>query len=49
MKIKKDSYRDALLGKILLIYDIIFGTEAQDLPGMIMMIDFEKAFNTLQF
>jgi hypothetical protein len=32
-----------------LIYDIIFGTEAQDLPGMIMMIDFEKAFNTLQF
>ena len=30
-----------------LIYDVLFETKNQDIPGMILSIDFEKAFDTV--
>ena len=32
---------------IRLIYDVLFETKDQDIPGMILSIDFEKAFDTV--
>ena len=32
---------------IRLIYDVLFETKKQDIPGMILSVDFEKAFDTV--
>ena len=34
---------------IRLIYDILFETKKQDIPCMILSVDFEKAFDTVSF
>jgi hypothetical protein len=35
--------------KIRLLYDIIFDTQKQNIPGMLLLIDFEKAFDTVSW
>jgi hypothetical protein len=32
-----------------LIYDIMHYTEEEDIPGLLLLIDFEKAFDTLSW
>ena len=34
-------------GNIRLIYDIMPYTESNDVPGLLMLIEFEKAFDTV--
>ena len=44
MKTKQDSFREDLLEKI---YDLVFYSEKQSIPGLLLLIDFEKAFDSL--
>jgi hypothetical protein len=32
-----------------LIYDILYFTEEQDIPGILLLIDFKKAFNSISW
>ena len=36
-------------GNIRLIYDIMHYTEKPNIPGMLLLIDFEKAFDSLSW
>ena len=38
---------DLLVKNIRIWYDIIAYTEKENVPGMILLIDFEKAFDTV--
>lgn len=48
--IKQALLRVELLGEnIRLIYDIMNYTESKQIPGLIMLIDFEKAFDSVSW
>ena len=34
---------------IRLIYDVLFETKQQNIPGLVLYIDFEKAFDTVSW
>ena len=48
MMIKKGFMKGRYIGEnIRLLYDLIFYTKLHKKPGMLLLIDFEKAFDTV--
>ena len=48
MKIKKVFIKDRYMGEIkILIFDLMKQTEFFQIPGLLLLIDFEKAFDSV--
>jgi hypothetical protein len=50
VKHKKGFFKGRYIGEcIRLIYDLIDKLEEDDIPGLLLLIDFEKAFDTVEW